>query len=122
AAVASGAAYRIGDVELASRLSFFFWSSIPDDQLLGLARRGKRKDPAILEQQVRRMIADPRADALVTNFAGQWLYLRNMRTVAPDPAAFPEFEDNLREAFQRETELFLGSQLREDHDVLDLLT
>jgi hypothetical protein len=122
ATIASGVAYRISDVELASRLSFFLWSSIPDDQLLGLAGRGKLRDPSILEQQARRMIADPRADALVSNFAGQWLYLRNMRTIAPDPSAFPEFEDNLREAFQRETELFLGSQLREDHDVLDLLT
>src|SRR5262249_45050607 len=88
--VASGAAYALGDLELASRLSFFLWSSIPDDELMAAAERGKLKDPAVLAQQVWRMLADPRSTALVTNFAGQWLYLRNMRTHAPDPSAFPD--------------------------------
>jgi mono/diheme cytochrome c family protein len=119
---APGTPYRLTDVELASRLSFFLWSSIPDDQLLELAIRGRLKDPAVLEPQIRRMLADERSSALVTNFASQWLYLRNIRAVLPDPEAFPEFDDNLREAFQRETELFFNSQVREDHSVVDLLT
>ena len=117
-----GMPYRLTDVELASRLSFFLWSSIPDEQLLALAIRGRLKDSAVLEQQIRRMLADERSSALVTNFASQWLYLRNIRAVLPDPEAFPEFDDNLREAFERETELFLTSQVREDHSVVDLLT
>ena len=116
-----GNAYRLSDVELASRLSFFLWSSIPDEELLGLAERGMLADPAVLEQQVARLLADRRATALAQNFAGQWLYLRNMQLVMPDPKAFPEFDDNLREAFVRETELFFLSQLREDRSVLDLL-
>jgi mono/diheme cytochrome c family protein len=120
--VAAGAPYALGDRELASRLSFFLWSSIPDDELLSAAERGKLKDPAVLAQQVKRMLADPRSSALVTNFAGQWLYLRNMRTHAPDPAAFPDFDDNLREAFQQETELFIEANLREDRSLIDLLT
>jgi hypothetical protein len=120
--VAAGAPYALGDRELASRLSFFLWSSIPDDELLSAAERGKLKDPAVLAQQVKRMLADPRSSALVTNFAGQWLYLRNMRTHAPDPAAFPDFDDNLREAFQQETELFIEANLREDLSLIDLLT
>ena len=119
--LAPGAAHRISDLELASRLSFFLWSSIPDDALLDLAERGKLKDPAVLEQQVRRMLADARSKALVDNFAGQWLYLRNMRLVAPDGEEFPDFDENLREAFRRETELFFESILREDRSVLDLL-
>ena len=119
--LAPGAAYRLSDLELASRLSFFLWSSIPDDPLLEVAARGKLKDPAVLEQQVRRMLADSRSKALVDNFAGQWLYLRNMRTVRPDPEGLPEFDENLREAFQRETELFLESMLREDRSTLELL-
>jgi mono/diheme cytochrome c family protein len=119
--VASASPYRISDVELASRLSFFLWSSIPDDDLLKTATRGRLKDPATLEQQVRRMLADPRSKALVDNFAGQWLYLRNIERVHPDPNIFPEFDDNLREAFQRETELFFSSSLREDRSVIDLL-
>ncbi len=120
--MAPGAAYRISDVELASRLSFFLWSSIPDDPLLDLAERGKLQDPAILEQQVRRMLADPRSKALVGNFAGQWLYLRNMLTARPDEKEFPDFDENLREALQQETELFLEStMLREDRSVVDLL-
>jgi hypothetical protein len=120
---ARGAAgvHRISDVELASRLSFFLWSTIPDDQLLDLAERGKLKDPAILQQQVRRMLADPRADALVGNFGGQWLYFRNVATVRPDPDIF-RFDASLREALQKETSLFFGSMLREDRSVLDLLS
>jgi len=114
-------AYRISDVELASRLSFFLWSSIPDDELLGLAVGGKLKDPAVLDGQVRRLLADPRSQALVTNFAGQWLYLRNLAAQVPDARLFPDFDDNLRKAFQRETELLFGSIVAEDHNVLDLL-
>ncbi|HTR39164.1 MAG TPA: DUF1592 domain-containing protein [Bryobacteraceae bacterium] len=113
--------YHVSDIELASRLSFFLWSSIPDDELLNLAARGKLKDPVVLEHQVRRMLADPRADALVTNFADQWLYLRNLRGVAPDLEEFPNFDDNLRQAFKRETELFFGSMIQGDRDMLNLL-
>jgi hypothetical protein len=120
--LAQGAAYRVSDVELASRLSFFLWSSIPDDELLTLAQAGKLKDRAVLHAQVRRMLADPRADALVSNFAGQWLYLRNVRTAEPDKNDFPDFDDNLRQSFQRETELFVGSIMREDRSAIDLLT
>ncbi|HJN46805.1 MAG: hypothetical protein CL477_09155 [Acidobacteria bacterium] len=115
-------AYPVTDVELASRLSFFLWSSIPDDELLEVAERGELGQPDALRRQVRRMLADPRSSALVENFAGQWLYLRNLPGVKPDPDAFPEFDDNLREAFRRETELFVGSQLREDRNVVELLT
>jgi hypothetical protein len=118
---APGDPYRISDLELASRLSFFLWSSIPDDELVDLAAEGELSDPAVLERQVRRMLADPRAQALVENFAGQWLYLRNLRSIAPDTTRFPEFDDNLREALRRETELLFGSQLREDRSVHDLL-
>ncbi|PYU26605.1 MAG: hypothetical protein DMG30_01610 [Acidobacteria bacterium] len=121
--IQAGAVYRISDLELASRLSFFLWSSIPDDQLLDIAERGKLKDPEILEQQARRMLADPRATAaLAENFGGQWLRLRNMKVVDPDPRIFPEFDDNLREDFLRETELFLESQIREDRPLEELLT
>jgi hypothetical protein len=109
-------------VELASRLSFFLWSSIPDDQLLDLAERGKLKDQTILTEQVRRMLSDPRATTLVNNFFGQWLYLRNMPTVARDSKEFPDWDENLRDAFQRETELFIESQLREDRPATELLT
>jgi Protein of unknown function (DUF1592)/Protein of unknown function (DUF1588)/Protein of unknown function (DUF1585)/Protein of unknown function (DUF1587)/Protein of unknown function (DUF1595) len=119
--VTPDSAYRISDLELASRLSFFLWSSIPDDQLLDLAERGKLKEPAVLEQQVRRMLGELRSKALVSNFAGQWLYLRNMRSVSPDPEVALDFDENLREGFQQETELFLESMLREDRSVLDLL-
>ena len=118
----AGAAYRLGDLDIASRLSFFLWSSLPDDELLELASAGALGDAVTLQQQVRRMLDDPRAATLVTNFASQWLHLRNMRAVAPDVNAFPEFDDDLREAFQRETELFLEAQLREDRSVLELLT
>ncbi len=119
--VPPGSSYRINDLELASRLSFFLWSSIPDAELLDLAERGRLKEPAVLEQQVRRIMADERSAALVDNFAGQWLYLRNIETIQPDPAAFRNFDDNLRAAFQRETSLFFESILREDRSVVDLL-
>ncbi len=119
---APGATYRISDLELASRLSFFLWSSIPDDELVALAAKGRLKEPAVLEQQVRRMLADERADALVSNFAGQWLYLRNLRGFEPDKNEFPDFDDNLRQGLQHETELLFGSIMREDRNVLDLMT
>jgi mono/diheme cytochrome c family protein len=122
AAIDPGGSYRISDLELASRLSFFLWSSIPDEQLLDLAERGTFRDPKTLEEQVRRMLTDPRATALVKNFCGQWLYLRNMKVVDPDPRLFPGFDDNLREDFTRETELFLESQLRQDRPLEELLT
>ena len=109
------------DLELASRLSFFLWSSIPDDQLLDAAVKGRLKDSAVLEQQVRRMLADERADALVNNFAAQWLYLRNLDSAKPDSRLFPDFDDNLRQAFRRETELLFESVMKENRSVLDLL-
>jgi hypothetical protein len=118
---APGTAYRISDIELASRLSFFLWSSIPDDQLLDLAEHDKLSNPATLEQQVRRMLADPRAEALVSNFAGQWLYLRNLQKIWPNPDVFPDFDANLRDGFQKESELFFQSMLKEDRSVLDLI-
>jgi hypothetical protein len=117
----SGTAYRISDLELASRLSFFVWSSIPDDELLDLALRGDLRNPAVLERQVRRLLADDRSRALVNNFAEQWLYLRNLASITPDMRVFPDFDDNLRQAFRQETELFFESIMREDRNVLDLL-
>ena len=120
--VASNTAYRISDLELASRLSFFLWSSIPDDQLLELAEGGKLSDPVVLEQQVRRLLKDSRSKALVSNFAAQWLQLRSLRAINPDQDVFPYFEENLREAFRVETELFFESLLREDRSVLALLS
>jgi hypothetical protein len=114
-------AHRVSDLALASRLSFFLWSSIPDDELLEAATEGKLRTPAVLEQQVRRMLADRRSRALVTNFAEQWLYLRNLAASRPDMRLFPDFDDNLRQAFRQETELFFESILREDRSVLDLL-
>jgi mono/diheme cytochrome c family protein len=119
--VAPQTPYRIGDVELASRLSFFLWSSVPDDELLNLAIAGTLSRPATLERQVKRMLADARAEALVSNFAGQWLYLRNLAATNPDARTFPDFDDNLRQAFRRETELFVESIMREDRSALDLL-
>ncbi len=116
-----GTVYALADLEIASRLSYFLWSSGPDEELLGLAERGRLNDPVILEQQVLRMLTDTRATALVQNFAGQWLYLRNLRGVVPDPLVFPEFDENLRAAFAKETEMFVESLLREDRSVLDLL-
>ncbi len=118
---APGTPYRLGDFALASRLSFFLWSSIPDDELLDLAEAGKLGDPAVREAQVRRMLADPRAETLTTNFAGQWLHLRNLETAAPNLRRFPDFDDNLRQAFRRETELLFGSVVGEDRSILDLL-
>jgi hypothetical protein len=122
ARVAPGSVYHVSDLDLASRLSFFLWSSIPDDELLNEAAQGKLKDPAVLDREVRRMLADPKAEALVNNFAEQWLFLRNVQSVAPDEATFPNFDDNLRQSFRRETELFFESVVREDRDVMDLLT
>ena len=117
----ANAAYRISDLELASRLSFFLWSSIPDDELIDVAAAGTLRDPGMLERQVRRMLADPRAEALVTNFAAQWLYLRNLPAVSPDFVVFPDFDETLRRALRQETELFFDSIIREDRSVLDLL-
>ncbi len=119
---APGEPYAISDLELASRLSFFLWSSIPDDELLEVAARGALRDDGVLAEQVERMLADPKASALTDNFAGQWLFLRNMRSVKPDPLAFPEFDGNLREAFTRETELWFESQIQDDRSVLEVLT
>ena len=121
-AIKPGEAYRLSDVELASRLSFFLWSSIPDDELMKQATQGRLKDPAVLEQQVRRMLSDPRSKELVGNFAGQWLYLRNLQSLAPALEEFPDFDDNLRQAFRTETEMFFDSIVREDRNVLDLLS
>ena len=121
AGLAPGNVYAVSDLELASRLSFFLWSSIPDAELLGAAARGALGTPAGLEQQVRRMLADDRSQALVDNFVGQWLTLRNLPSAAPDPNAFPDFDENLREAFERETRLFVESAFREDRSVVDLL-
>ena len=118
----AGAAYRVSDLELASRLSFFLWSSIPDDELLEVAESGNLQDPVMLERQVRRMLADPRfASAFTSNFAAQWLHLRNLGASEPDQELFPQFDENLREAFRQETELLVESMLREDQSVLRLL-
>ena len=118
----AGSAYRLSDLDLASRLSFFIWSSIPDDDLLNTAIAGKLRQPAVLEQQVRRMLADQRSRALVDNFVNQWLQLGKLTGLVPDSDAFPEFDENLREAMRQETEEFVASELREDRSVLDLLT
>jgi mono/diheme cytochrome c family protein len=121
-ASAPGQPYRVSDLDLASRLSFFLWSSIPDDELLAAATTGALSDRATLERQVRRMLADHRAQALVDNFASQWLTIGKLAGVVPDVDAYPEFDENLRDAFKQETRLFIGSQLREDRSVIDLLT
>jgi len=121
AGVAPGVPYRISDLALASRLSFFLWSSIPDDELLDVAARGQLRSEAVLDAQVRRMLADKRSQALVDNFAGQWLQFRNIRSTTPDKNDFPDFDDNLRQAFERELDLFFESLIREDRGVLDLL-
>ena len=118
---APGSVYRISDLDLASRLSFFLWSTIPDEELLSAAAQGLLKDPAVLERQVKRMLKDPRAKALVDNFAGQWLYLRNLKTINPDFETFPDFDDNLRQAMKKETDLFIESIIREDRSVMELL-
>jgi hypothetical protein len=119
--VAAGTAYHVSPTELASRLSFFLWSSIPDDELLDLAANGELQKPDVLEAQVRRMLADDRANSLIENFIGQWLYLRNLDSVIPDNRLFPDFDDNLRQALREETELFVESIIREDRSVLDLI-
>jgi hypothetical protein len=121
AGIPPNTAYRISDLELASRLSFFLWSSIPDDELLNVAVAGTLHQPAVLEREVRRMLADARSRSLVNNFASQWLHLRNLDSITPDMRLFPDFDDNLRQAFRQETELFFDSILREDRSVLDLL-
>jgi hypothetical protein len=119
--LAPSAVFRLDDLALASRLAFFLWSSLPDDQLLTLASQGKLKDPAVLEQQVKRMLADARSKTLITNFAEQWLHLRNLKNSGPDLEAFPDFDDNLRQAMKEETSLFFDSIMREDRSVVDLL-
>jgi hypothetical protein len=120
--VEPGSAFPVSSLELASRLSFFLWSSMPDDALLDLAASGKLASEATLEREIRRMLADPRSDALVNNFAGQWLQLRNLRNFQPNTDLFPDFDDNLRQGFRHETELLFQSVLREDRSVLDLMT
>jgi mono/diheme cytochrome c family protein len=122
ATMRAGQSYRITDLELASRLSFFLWSSLPDDELITAATQGRLSNPRVLEQQVRRMLGDPRSAALVNNFAQQLLYLRNLPATSPDGVYYPDWDDELRHAFQRETELFFESIMREDRNVLDLLT
>jgi hypothetical protein len=119
--VAEGSSYPVSDIDLASRLSFFLWSSIPDDQLLTLAEQGKLHQPKVLEGQVRRMLADPRSETLVTNFGFQWLHLQAMDTIDPDPNIFPEFDPALRAAYKEEMRLFIGSVTHGDQSVLQLL-
>ncbi len=120
--LAAGAIYRLGDLELASRLSFFLWGSIPDDELLAVASRGKLKDAAALEQQVQRMLRDPRSNALVNNFANRWLELSKIAGVVPDTDLYREFDENLREAMEKETKLFIGDQLHNDRSVTELVS
>jgi hypothetical protein len=122
AGLAPGTNYRISDLELASRLSFFLWSTVPDDELLAVAEQGKLKDPKIFEEQVRRMLASEKSRSLVTNFASEWLKLRDIDTIDPDPFIYPNFDPSLRAAFRKELELFVDSIQREDRSVLDLLT
>jgi hypothetical protein len=118
----AGSAYRVSDLDLAARLSFFLWSSIPDDELLSLANTGQLGKDEVFRAQIRRMLADPRATALTTNFADQWLGLRALVTHEPVVDQFPDFDDNLRQAFRRETELFFASMVTENRSALDLLT
>jgi len=122
ASVPAGSAYRLSDLEIASRLSFFLWSSIPDDTLLDVASKGGLKTPAGIDQQVRRMLADPKSQAFVDNFVGQWLQLRNLKTKQPNSHEFPDFDDNLRTALGTEAEMFFASIMREDRSVVDLMT
>jgi len=122
ATAAGTSAYRISDLELASRLSFFLWSSIPDDVLIDLAAKRQLNRPDVLEAQIARMMADPKADAFIDNFAGQWLYLRNLPTAGPVATIFPDFDEGLRQSLRRETELFFASIVREDRPLTDLLT
>jgi hypothetical protein len=120
--IAAGRVYAVSEMELASRLSFFLWSSIPDEKLLAVAESGRLREPATLSRQVQRMLADPKADALVTNFGGQWLHIRNLRNATPDKNDFPNFDNTLKQAFERELNLFFGSIIREKRSVLELLT
>ena len=122
ATVEPGQAYRISDLDLASRLSFFLWSTAPDDGAAERRGAGRLKDPAVLEQQVRRMLKDPKAEALAVNFAGQWLNLRGLDATAPLPLLYPDFDDPLRQAMRREVELLFDSIVREDRSILELLT
>jgi hypothetical protein len=122
AATAAGAAFRLGDLDLASRLSFFLWSSIPDDELREAAARGTLNDPVALEHQVQRMLRDPRSKAMVDNFVGRWLELSKLPGVVPDTELYPEFDENLRDAMEQETKLFVGSQIRDNRSVVELLT
>jgi hypothetical protein len=122
ATAVAGAPYKISGLELASRLSFFLWSSIPDDELLNVAAAGRLGEPKVLEAQVKRMLANERANQLITNFAAQWLYLRDLKKLVPDPAIFSIFNDNLRQAFLTETEMLLANEMREDRPVPSLLT
>jgi hypothetical protein len=115
-----GTTYRISDLELASRLAFFLWRSMPDDELLDVAARGRLHDPAVLKEQTKRLLGDRRATRWMNDFLGQWLQVRNLRTIEPDPVRFPDFDDTLREAMIKETELFFESQVREDRNALDL--
>ena len=117
----AGTVYKLGDYEMASRLSYFLWSSMPDDELLDLAQKGQLKETAVLDQQVRRMLADPKAKTLVTNFAGQWLFLRNVESDKKDKDVFPDYDQSLRDAFKTETEMLFGSIVQDDGSVLDLL-
>src|SRR6185436_7105941 len=120
--VAAGVPYRITDYELASRLSFFLWSSIPDAELLRVAGGGTLSKPDVLAAQVRRMLADAKSSALVENFAGQWLQLRNLKGIVPNPETYPDFDDNLRQAFRTEAEMFFADVIHQDRNVLDLMT
>jgi hypothetical protein len=120
--LAVGQTYRISDLELATRLSFFLWSSIPDDELINAASQGRLSNPTVLEQQVKRMLADPRSESLVNNFAAQWLYLRNLKATSPVATSYPDWDDSLRQAFRRETEMLFESVMHEDRNVLDFLT
>src|SRR5207248_9508587 len=120
--VAPATAYRVSDLELASRLSFFLWSSVPDDQLLDVASKGRLHDSGVLAQQVKRMIAEPHAKSLTDNFAGQWLQLRNLKNFVPDVNLYADWDDNLRQSLRQETELLFESIIKEDRSVLDLMT
>jgi hypothetical protein len=120
--IAAGGVYTLSDLELASRLSFFLWSSIPDEELLAVAEAGRLHEPNTMSRQLQRMLSDPKSEALVTNFAGQWLQIRNLRSATPDKNDFPNFDHTLRQAFERELDLFVGSIIREKRSVLELLT
>src|SRR5207302_6585379 len=116
-----GAGYRLGDLELASRLSFFLWKSVPDDELLSIAAQGRLREPAVFSRQVTRLLHEPRATRWMNDFIGQWLLVRNIQAAEPDPNLFPDFDDTLRTAMQKETELFFETQVRENHGAIDLL-